>query len=98
MRKKEELLLEKGSRNFGTDYEEINPAGQTFCNRVTSESRKGPSPVFLFIQKKKITIIKIKLFTDWLIEFVFHMEKKNLKNFVLFVSFFFHVFSPHLQL
>lgn len=77
MRKKEELLLEKGSRNFGTDYEEINPAGQTFCNRVTSESRKGPSPVFLFKQKKKITIIKIKLFTDWLIEFVFHMEKKK---------------------
>ena len=25
-------------------------------------------------------------------------KKKKLKNFVLFVSFFFHVFSPHLQL
>ena len=48
MRKKEDLLLERGSPNVGTDYEEINPAGQTFFDRVTSDRQKGPSPVFFF--------------------------------------------------
>ena len=48
MRKKEDLLVERGSPNVGTDYAEINPAGQTFFDRVTSDRRKGPSPVFFF--------------------------------------------------
>ena len=37
----------RGSLNVGTDYEEINPAGQTFFDTVTSDRGEGPfSSVF----------------------------------------------------